>query len=122
MSLEIFLLIILFTHWVADFVLQPDDLAKNKATDNTALFLHSLEYTAVWFLVICTMVFYIPFSLKILWFLPITFIIHFAIDYYTSKANKYLFEKGDTHNFFVSIGFDQILHYVQIFLTFKYLL
>ncbi len=118
----IILLIILITHWVADFVLQPDDLAKNKATDNGALFLHSLEYTAIWFLVLSTMVVYIPLPLKIMWFIPITFISHFAIDYYTSKANKYLYEKGDTHNFFVSIGFDQILHYIQIYLTFIYLL
>jgi len=36
--------------------------------------------------------------------------------------NAKLWAKGDVHNFFVSIGFDQVLHYIQLFITFKYLM
>jgi len=32
-----------------------------------------------------------------------------------------LIGKGDVHNFFLSIGFDQVLHYVQLFVTYQIL-
>jgi hypothetical protein len=52
----------------------------------------------------------------------ITFIFHTITDYFTSRLNSKLWKKGDVHNFFVSIGFDQVLHYVQLFLTYKLLI
>lgn len=52
------------------------------------------------------------------WFVPITFIFHTITDYFTNRLNSKLWAKGDVHNFFVSVGFDQCLHYVQLFLTY----
>ena len=54
-------------------------------------------------------------------FFFITFLSHTITDYFTSRINKKLWEKGDTHNFFVFVGLDQILHYFQLFLTYKLL-
>ena len=51
----------------------------------------------------------------------ITFITHTITDYFTSRLNSRLWAKGDVHNFFVSVGFDQVLHYVQLFLTYQIL-
>ncbi len=79
--------------------------------------------------------------INVLYFTLITFIAHTITDYFTSRINSKLFPRftlltmengtfGDTeliafpkskfslHNFFVGVGFDQILHYVQLFLTY----
>jgi hypothetical protein len=45
----------------------------------------------------------------------ITFGAHWFTDYYTSRLNSKLWSKGDVHNFFVNVGFDQVLHYIQLF-------
>jgi hypothetical protein len=52
------------------------------------------------------------------YFWLITFVCHTITDYFTSRLNSRLWAKGDVHNFFVSIGFDQVLHYVQLFTTY----
>lgn len=117
---------ILFIHWVGDFILQTDYDAKNKSTSISALLRHTVSYSFIIF-----------FTIGILhgvmtktgesnfWFCVIftliTFISHTITDYYTSKLNKYLWEKGDVHNFFVSVGGDQILHYLQLFSLYYYL-
>jgi hypothetical protein len=54
-------------------------------------------------------------------FVWITFLSHTIQDYFTSRLNSRLWAKGDTHNFFVSIGWDQVLHYTQLLLTYYYL-
>jgi hypothetical protein len=61
-------------------------------------------------------------NLKILLLFPIiTFIAHTITDYFTSRLNAKLWAKGNVHNFFVSIGFDQYLHYLQLFITYSLL-
>jgi len=54
-------------------------------------------------------------------FCLITFITHTITDYFTSRLNSKLWEQGKVHNFFVALSFDQILHYVQLFLTYWFL-
>lgn len=116
-------LVIIFVHWFADFVMQTDEQAKNKSKSLNALLEHTFTYTLIWFIPISFTYLYAPhmFGYNMLWFLPITFICHTLTDYFTSKLNTYLWEKKDVHNFFVSVGFDQVLHYLQLFLTYQYL-
>lgn len=123
MSFYIIICIILI-HWFADFVCQTHWEATNKSKNNFALLQHTIKYTSIWVvfgLVYCIVntSFYNPFSLTI--FTLITFVSHTLTDYITSRINTYLWNKKDIHNFFVSVGFDQVLHYVQLFLTFKLL-
>lgn len=118
----IILLTILIVHWLADFVFQGDDIAKTKATNFSSLVFHALTYTAIWFFPVSFLFLKYGVSASIFWFIPITFVSHGIIDYYTSKANKYLFDSGNTHGFFVSVGFDQMLHYIQLYLTLIFLL
>ena len=99
---------ILFLHWFSDFVSQSDWEAKNKSTSAIALFSHTITYSLPW------LFFGIPFAI-------ITFLCHTLTDYYTSRLNSKLWAKGDVHNFFVSIGFDQFLHYIQLLLTYYFL-
>ena len=62
---------------------------------------------------------------KLFLFIPITFVCHWLTDYFTSKVNTGLaIEAKRTtkwHDFFVNVGFDQLLHYIQLFLTYYYL-
>jgi len=119
------LLYILIVHWIADFVLQTHTEATNKSTSWYWLLKHTLKYTyTLW---VCG-VFYVLFNIRIYqpwsltYFCIITFLCHTATDYFTSKLARRYFSVGNYHNGFVVVGFDQILHYIQLYLTFKYLL
>jgi hypothetical protein len=106
-----YILYLLFIHWIADFVCQPDVIAQNKSKDNLALFFHCVIYWAIfWF---GTFNFIYAFLLAL---------IHFPIDYITSRLNSKLYAEGKIHEFFISIGFDQWIHFATILLLGKALL
>lgn len=119
-DLKIILAIILI-HWLADFVFQTDKMAKGKSKNWNDLLSHTGTYSFIWF---CFVPFYVLLNLDtyVEWtgtlFVLITFIAHTITDYFTSRLNSKLWAKGDVHNFFVSIGFDQVLHYTQLLLTY----
>ena len=114
---------LLFVHWVADFVLQTHWQATNKSKSNSALASHVGVYTLFWYIALFGWLMYydVDATLMMFLFLPITFVAHFCTDYITSRITSRLYKKGDFHNFFVVIGLDQLLHYLQIFLTFNLL-
>lgn len=96
--------LVLFVHWIADFVLQTSKQATNKSSSNYWLGMHILTYTA------CMCVFGFKFAL-------INGGIHFFVDYVTSRLGKYFREKNQTHNFFAVIGFDQFVHTAVLIYT-----
>lgn len=115
--------VIIITHFIGDFVLQTHWQAINKSKDNNALTQHVSIY-AMCYLVPMWMLFYMePFNfwgavVLSLLFAWITFVSHWVTDYFTSRLNAKLWAKGNIHNFFVSIGFDQLLHFTQLITTF----
>jgi len=117
---EIFAIIII--HWIADFVLQTDKMAKGKSKNWIDLLSHTLTYSGFWLFIGSVYWFTFnpayKFQTPVLIFVLITFIAHTITDYFTSRLNSILWVKGKTHYFFVSVGFDQILHYIQLFLTY----
>ncbi len=121
------IIVILLVHWVADFIFQTDYQAKNKSKSFKALTDHTKTYSFIWFVfgVIITNPFYTILGVenwyKVWIFVFITFVVHTITDYFTSKLNSKLWASGQTHNFFASIGFDQITHYIQLFLTYGFL-
>lgn len=117
---------ILIVHWIADFILQTDKQAKGKSSNWSDLITHTFVYSVSWLVPIVMLLDGNGYSAEILiknafLFSFITFICHTVTDYFTSRLNKYLLAKGDHHNFFVSVGFDQLLHYFQLFITYKIL-
>lgn len=114
--IEIFSIILI--HWFADFVMQTDAQAKGKSKEMYWLISHTVIYSMIWAPFILMGAYYLKYSLNVVWFIPITFIAHTITDYFTSRLNTKLWNKGDIHNFFVSIGFDQVLHYIQLFTTY----
>ena len=138
--LEIFS--ILLIHWFADFVLQTDKQAKGKSKNWSDLIAHTKMYSFVW-LIVGSMYLYISYQtfspprelcINVVYFTLITFVTHTITDYFTSRLNSKLIPKTEIlasypeyfkykkdsswYLFFVSIGFDQILHYIQLFLTY----
>jgi hypothetical protein len=110
------ILSILFIHFIADFVLQTDFQAKNKSTSNVQLSLHVLTYTIGLmiggFLLGNT-------ALNVVEWCGINMILHWITDYFTSRLNSYLWKKQQVHWFFVSVGFDQFIHYTCLLLTYN---
>lgn len=134
---------ILFIHWIGDFVLQNISpwIVKNKSKNFNALLAHTGLYSICWF----TLLFFGMPLITVLQFILITFFIHTIQDYWTSKLNGRLTPKRESwemytslhgkapaiwHHFpegenlaplFISIGFDQFLHFTQLILTYYYL-
>lgn len=119
---HIFILIIL-VHYLADFGLQTHAQAIGKGEGkkfiNLPLFYHAGIYSLVWTIATIPI---LDYNLRFLVFGMITFICHYLTDWVTSRISKPLFQKGDFHNGFVVVGFDQVLHYLQLYFTFKLLL
>lgn len=117
---------ILFIHWLADFVFQTHWQATNKSKNNLALTYHVTTYSLTWILPMAALFCIGPYNIigsifSGLFFAMLTFIFHWVTDYFTSRLNSKLWARGDVHNFFVSVGFDQVLHYVQLFLVYYYI-
>lgn len=110
---------LIVVHWFADFVLQTDQQAQNKWNNTRALLEHTGSYALV-FLLIASVVMPLHPWLA-LSFALITGIIHTGTDYVTSKITHRLWNEKKVHEFFVVIGFDQVLHYIQLVLTLHYL-
>ena len=143
--LEIF--VILIVHWIGNFVLQTDKQAKGKSKNWKDLLDYTCTYSSIW-IFFCIVMFnnnFIDTFFNLNWIYPtilfvlITFICHTITDYFTSRLNSKLvperwnivlnngkgnktfwqYPKGENwYNFFVSVGFDQILHYIQLFTTY----
>lgn len=109
-------LALLFVHWIADFVLQTHWQASNKSKNIVALLGHVGTYTLV--LAIAT-----PFIFgdnmpgKMFAFVTLNSVLHLSTDFGTSRITSKLYAKQDWHNFFVVVGFDQLIHQVTLALT-----
>ena len=114
--------VILFLHWIFDFVLQTDEQGKNKSSDFNVLLEHVFLYSWFWCIPLIIYAIMKQGSGILVLFIPITFICHGIIDYCTSRVGKRLLQKAELtknhHNFFVNIGFDQWLHQAQLLITF----
>jgi len=119
---------LLILHWICDFILQTDEQAKGKSSSWSCL----LRHTAIYSLMFTFCLFVLEgvstennlrhiVLLNCFTFMWITFILHTLTDYITSREVKKFFDVGNHHYGFIVIGLDQILHYIQIFLTYNYL-
>lgn len=112
------ILLILLIHYLGDFVLQTHEQSQRKSSENKWLFYHTGSYSLIW--VLAAWGFYANFLAAFL-FGTITFVFHTATDWVTSRVGKSFWSSGDYHNGFAVVGFDQILHYVQLLLTHTYI-
>lgn len=99
------MLVIIWVHTFADFVMQPRDIAQKKSSDNVALTKHIAIYS----------VFLLPFGLK---FAIINAVLHWVTDYCSSRLTTYYYKKENMHAFFSVIGFDQAAHLTALIGTY----
>lgn len=98
------IIILIWLHFLGDFILQTNKMAINKSKDNKYLLLHCTVYT-----------------IPLFWFgwvfALINGVAHFITDYFTSRATSHLHSKGERHWFFVVIGLDQAIHITTLVVT-----
>lgn len=121
-QLFLIILVIIVMHWISDFVIQTDKQAKGKSNNWKDLLSHTFNYSAVWLALSILLILVEVLPLPFILFAPITFVAHTITDYFTSRINSRLWAEGRVHDFFVAVGFDQVLHYTQLFATFFFLL
>ncbi len=125
--MDFIIIIGLFVHYAADFVFQTDWQARNKSVNSIALIDHVVIYSTTWWIVMFIVMWSVKYTFPAaafmsMFFAGITFLFHICTDYFTSRAAKKYFDSGNAHNGFVVIGFDQILHYLQLYYTYKLLM
>jgi hypothetical protein len=103
-SLHIIILLV-WIHFVADFVLQSNTVAINKSKSNMILLQHVLIYGVL----------FIPISF---YFAVINAMLHFVVDYITSRVTSVLWAHDERHWFFITIGLDQALHLTCLLSTY----
>lgn len=101
-------LLLMAIHFVGDFVLQSDRMAKEKSTDWNQLAKHCWVYMIVLGLLTQTY-YYAVFNAGI----------HFAVDAVTARINKRLWDAKQVHYFFVGVGFDQLIHVSTLLITWR---
>ena len=117
----------LISHWVADFIFQKDEDARNKSKSLKHLASHIKDYAIVFGLLtlapLQALLSYTTtnYYLLILAFLATNIITHLGIDYVTSKITSKLWAEGKVHEFFVIVGLDQLLHTAIIVLSLYYI-
>ena len=103
------IIILVWMHFIADFIFQSDEMAINKSKSFMWLTFHVFMYSII----------FGAFGLK---FWAITFVTHWITDAITSRINSKLYAANQRHWFFVGIGFDQAIHITTLILTLEYLL
>lgn len=111
------ILIILFVHFVADFILQTDKMALNKSSSNKWLTMHVLAYSAS--IAFLSIFIFKPWP-ALIWVL-INGSLHWVQDYATSRFNASLWKANKRHEFFVAIGADQYLHFLFLLISYDLL-
>lgn len=123
-------LFMIYNHWLADFLLQTEDMATKKSTSNYWLTRHVLAYTIGMIpSMILTWVISGSFIAAISWWI-LNSVLHFFTDYGTSRWTSKLYANKQFYSpnkylkflnfpaFFSVIGFDQCIHYTCLFISF----
>lgn len=139
MQLELVLVLqIVFAHWVSDFVLQSGWMANNKSKNWRALLAHVATYTAsmtvlmfimaillsdtvIKFNMINGIILAMTPSAYMAWIL-LNGVLHLITDAITSRITYKLWGRSKMHEFFVVVGFDQMIHYTCLFVTLWYMM
>lgn len=116
---------IYFVHWFCDFIMQDQHTRENKWNNNSTLAYHIFCYASIpvfGFIAILCLGFGQFMSVKLIgliWlFLGINIFSHWLIDYITSRESHKHFAVNDYWTGFNVVGFDQMLHYLILTISF----
>jgi hypothetical protein len=116
------ILAILTVHFVADFVFQSSQMATNKSKSIKWLSIHVGVYGLVSLLSAFIICFKFDNCLLAFGWWSTNVLLHFIVDFFTSKVTSKLWEQKKTRLFFTMIGFDQLLHNICLIGTYYYFL
>lgn len=118
------ILLIVWLHYIADFVCQTDYMARGKSKSNLPLVLHISVYSLVMFLGTL----YIFGFFWSLIFAVANGVTHYYVDYVTSRVSSKKYAEGKlgsttipNFGFFSIIGLDQAIHYTCLFLIYYWI-
>ncbi len=98
------MLALVWTHFLADFIMQTDDMAQKKSTSVAWLTIHIAVYM-------------LPLLFFGWRFALVNGACHWMVDFCTSKINSRLWQQKKVHWFFVGVGVDQAIHVSTLMLT-----
>jgi hypothetical protein len=104
---------LMFAHWAGDFLLQSGWMAVEKSRSLGALSAHVATYSAV--LLVASLCLVPP--VLAVQFVLVNMAMHFLIDAVTSRVTRRFHQQENQWGFFSTIGFDQWLHFVCLYLT-----
>ena len=102
------ILLLLLIHTISDFCSQTRKMAENKSQSIKWLSIHVFIYI-------------LPFLVFGWKFTLVNFILHWIIDFISSRASGYYYKQKNFYAFFNVIGFDQYLHIVSLVFTYYYM-
>jgi hypothetical protein len=103
-----YVVLIFICHFIGDFLLQSDKMAVNKSKDWWQLTRHVLAYS-------------VPFMLFGYQYALLNAGLHFFVDALTSRMTSYFWKNDMRHEFFVTIGFDQMIHMMMLVGTISFI-
>lgn len=125
-----YVILILFTHFIADFVLQSRKIGNNKHKSTVAVMQHAALYASILW---CVLLLFAPLDkhyfkivssttmLEI--FILVNGILHFITDWFTSRITHYFYQfTWGEKKFWVTIGLDQFIHTATLIISAYYLL
>tara|TARA_R110000796_G_scaffold162503_2_gene279284 strand:- start:3132 stop:3542 length:411 start_codon:yes stop_codon:yes gene_type:complete len=121
---------LLLTHFISDFIMQSDEMAKGKSTSIYWLTRHVFSYCKTFFvfailyffiLILCGSKCGVGEAWLIVLYIFINSGLHWVTDYFTSKQVKKYFDVQNFHIGFVVIGIDQFIHATTLILTFYFI-
>ena len=136
-------MLMIFAHFIADFVFQTRQMGENKSHSMWWLSVHVHTYIVV----LTVFMAFILTPIQLLLYSTLNFWLHFATDFSTSRITSYFYKKAEGERvdamhsnnkedkikhengrkkwmsfFWLTIGSDQTIHGFCLFLTFKYLI
>ncbi len=109
---------VLAVHWAGDFLAQSHWMSVNKSKRWDALLLHVAVYTIILYIG-SIIVFWGSNKVPelVLLFVVVNGFLHFWTDLVSSQVTALLWEKKRVHDFFVVVGFDQLVHQATLAAT-----
>ena len=108
-------LVFLIAHYFGDFVFQTHWMALNKSSSMRALTAHVLTYSLTIFAVWGIINYFEANFKEGVYLFFITAVTHFITDYFTSRVNSKLWNREKWHEFFLVLGFDQLIHQATLY-------
>ncbi len=108
------LTLLLFAHWIGDFVFQSTWMAIGKSSRLDALIVHVLTYSIV--LAGAAVLLFGQTELAAT-FVACNAALHLITDFFTSKVSAALYARQNMRGFFVVLGLDQLLHHLALAAT-----